>query len=468
MSVRRKTIRYRKLLAATLVAGIGLTGAACSDNGTGGTGGGGDVNASAPLDPKTKVTITIDCMPPATKKPELKEWNEDVAAFHRSYPNVTVEGRSTTGQCEDPAAFAAQLKGGTEPDVFYTYFTDLPQVLDAGQAADITPYVTARTVPTLGDIDPTVLNVLKDGGKLYALPTSDYTMGVLINRRLFQQAGLNPDQPPTTWAEVRADARAIAKLGNGIAGYGEYSAGNNGGWHFTAEMYGLGGNVVNSTGTKADVDNATGRQILQTLHEMRWTDDSMGQTQLLKWGDLQKEMVAGKLGMFLAAPDDITYMVETLGGHYEDYGMGPMPGGHATLFGGNDYMFKKTDSPDQIKAGIAWLNFKTLTMGKGQFDYARTKADGLPVGLPQPEFYTGATKRQDDRLKAASATMPVANFRPFVDHPVPGRAEPPNAQQIYKVLDNAMSGVLTDRNANADSLLSTAQSQIDQILANGQ
>ncbi|WP_269856791.1 ABC transporter substrate-binding protein [Streptomyces sp. RPT161] len=468
MSVRRKTIRYRKLLAATLVAGIGLTGAACSDNGTGGTGGGGDANASAPLDPKTKVTITIDCMPPATKKPELKEWNEDVAAFHRSYPNVTVEGRSTTGQCEDPAAFAAQLKGGTEPDVFYTYFTDLPQVLDAGQAADVTPYVTARTVPTLGDIDPTVLNALKDGGKLYALPTSDYTMGVLINRRLFQQAGLNPDQPPTTWAEVRADARAIAKLGNGIAGYGEYSAGNNGGWHFTAEMYGLGGNVVNSTGTKADVDNAAGRQILQTLHEMRWTDDSMGQTQLLKWGDLQKEMVAGKLGMFLAAPDDITYMVETLGGHYEDYGMGPMPGGHATLFGGNDYMFKKTDSPDQIKAGIAWLNFKTLTMGKGQFDYARTKADGLPVGLPQPEFYTGATKRQDDRLKAASATMPVDNFRPFVDHPVPGRAEPPNAQQIYKVLDNAMSGVLTDRNANADSLLSTAQSQIDQILANGQ
>ncbi len=464
-----KRIRYRGLMAAALVAGIGLTGAACgSDSSTDSGGGGGDANASAPLDPGTKVTISIDCMPPATKKPELKEWNEDVAAFHKIYPNVTIQGKSTTGQCEDPATFAAQLKGGTEPDLFYTYFTDLQQVLDAGQAADITPYVTAKSVPTLADIEPDVMNVLKDSGKLYGLPTSNYTMGMLINRKLFRQAGLDPDKPPTTWAQVRTDAKAIAELGGGISGYGDYSAGNNGGWHFTAEMYGLGGTVTDTDGTKAGFDNAMGRQILQNLHDMRWTDGSMGQTQLLKWGDLQKQMVSGKLGMFLAAPDDITYMVETLGGHYQDYGMGPIPGGRATLFGGNDYMFKKSDTPDQIKAGIAWLDFKTLTMGKGQFQYARSKADGLPVGLPQPEFYTGVTKTSDDKAKAADATMPVANFKAFVDNPVPGKAEPPNAQEIYKVLDNAMSGVLTNRDADVGKLLSTAASQVDQVLANSQ
>ncbi|PWI44869.1 extracellular solute-binding protein [Streptomyces sp. ICBB 8177] len=461
--------RSRALVAAVVVAGLGLTGVACS-GGSGGASGSGaaPADASAPLDPKTKVTITIDCMPPATKKPELKEWNEDVAAFHKLYPNVTVDGKSTTGQCEDPATFAAQLKGGTEPDVFYSYFTDLPQVLDAGQAADITPYVNRRTVPTLDDIAPDVLDVEKDSGKLYGLPASDYTMGILINRKLFKEAGLDPDKPPATWEQVRADAKAIAALGHGIAGYGDYSAGNNGGWHFTAEMDGLGASVVNAAGTKATFDDAQGRQILDTLHAMRWDDDSMGQTQLLKWGDLQKQMVAGKLGMFIAAPDDITYMVETLGGHYEDYGMGPMPGGKGTLLGGDAYLFKKSDTPDQIKAGIAWLDFKFLKEGQGQFDYARTKADGLPVGLPQPEFYTGATKATDDRLKAASATMPVANFAAFTAHPLPGRAEPPNAQEIYKVLDNAMSGVLTDRSANVDKLLSTAAAQVDEVLANSQ
>ncbi len=136
--------------------------------------------------------------------------------------------------------------------------------------------------------------------------------------------------------------------------------------------------------------------------------------------------------------------------------MGPMPGGKGTLLGGNDYMFNKSDTPDQIKAGIAWLDFKYLTPGKGQFDYARTKADSLPVGLPEPEFFTGASKTTDDGLKSASATMPVANFQAFVDDPLAGHAEPPNAQEIYKVLDNAMSGVLTNRNADLDKLLSTA------------
>jgi hypothetical protein len=178
------------------------------------------------------------------------------------------------------------------------------------------------------------------------------------------------------------------------------------------------------------------------------------------------QMAADKLGMYVGAPDDITYMVQTLKGHYEDYGMGPMPGGRAALLGGDDYMFKKGSTPDQIKSGIAWINFKYLTMGKGQFDYARSKADGLPVGLPEPFFFQGATMEQDNRLKAASATVPVANYAPYLATQVPGRTEPANAQQIYKVLDNPVSAVLTDRNADVGRLLSDAESQVNQVLAN--
>ncbi|GGT56783.1 hypothetical protein GCM10010271_70700 [Streptomyces kurssanovii] len=174
-----------------------------------------------------------------------------VAAFNKTYPNITIQGRSTPGQCLEPPRFTAMLKAKSQPDVFYTYFTDLPQVLDNDGAADITAYVTDKTVPLLGDIDPDVLNSLKHEGNLYGLPTSNYTMGLLINRKLFQQAGLDPDNPPRTWAEVRTAAKKIAGLGKGIAGFGEYSAGNTGGWHFTAQMYSLGGEIVDASGKKA-------------------------------------------------------------------------------------------------------------------------------------------------------------------------------------------------------------------------
>ncbi|MER6977009.1 extracellular solute-binding protein [Streptomyces carpinensis] len=463
--------RTRRASAVALVSALTLTalaacGTSASNNGSGGSEGGGSSDPAAPLDPKTKVTLTIDCMPPTAKAAELREWKEDVAEFNKKYPNVTIEGRSTPGQCEEPARFTAMLKAHSQPDVFYTYFTDLPQVLDNSGAADITAYVNDKSVPLLKDIDPNVLGSLKQGGKLYGLPTSNYTMGLLINRKLFKQAGLDPDNPPRTWEEVRAAAKKIAGLGNGIAGYGEYSAANTGGWHFTAQMYSRGGDVVDPSGKKAAFDNDMGRQVLQNLHAMRWEDDSMGKTQLLKWGDLQKQIATDKLGMFLAAPDDIAYMVQQLGAKYENFGMGPIPGEKSTLAGGNNYMIKNGISSDKIKAAIAWLNFKNLTVGKGQFDWARTKADKLPVGVPQPNFWLGESKKEDDAARRTNATMPVENFKTFMDNPVPGKAEPPKAQEIYKVLDNVMSGVLTDKNADIDKLLSTAEAQVDQVLAN--
>ncbi|MEU5252045.1 extracellular solute-binding protein [Streptomyces longwoodensis] len=462
--------RTRRTGAVVVVSALALSAlAACgtsSSSGDSGNSGSGSSDPAAPLDPKTKVTITIDCMPPAAKAAELKEWKEDVAAFNKTWPNVTIEGRSTPGQCLEPPRFTAMLKAKSQPDVFYTYFTDLPQVLDNDGAEDITAYVTDKTVPALKDIDPNVLGSLKQDGKLYGLPTSNYTMGLLINRKLFRQAGLDPDNPPRTWEDVRAAAKKIAGLGKGIAGYGDYSAANTGGWHFTAAVYSLGGDVVDSSGKKAAFNDAIGKQVAQNLHAMRWEDDSMGKTQLLKWGDLQKQIATDKLGMFLAAPDDIAYMVQQLGATYENFGMGPIPGGKNTLAGGNNYMIKKGISGDKVKAAIAWLNYKNLTVGKGQFDWARTKADKLPVGVPQPNFWLGESKKQDDAARTANATMPVANFKTFMDNPVAGKAEPPKAQEIYKVLDNVMSGVLTDKDADIDKLLSTAESQVNQVLAN--
>jgi len=448
-----------------LATGLALTLAACSSTaGPSGDATGKAADAAAPLDPGAKVAISIDCQPPASKPAERKQWADDVAAFNKLYPNVTINAKDGF-PCEEPAAFTAQLKGRTQADVFYSYFTDLNQVLDADAAADITPYVNDKSIPALKDIDPSVLATLKSDGKLYGLPFSNYKMGLLYNRKLFKQAGLDPDKPPTTWEEVRAAAKRIAALGNGVNGYGDYSATNQGGWHYTAELYGLGGSMTTPDGKKAAFNTPEGRQVLQNLYDMRWTDNAMGATQGLKWPDLMTQMSTDKLGMYVGAPDDITYMVQTLKGNYDDYGMGPMPGGKQALLGGNDYFFKKGLTPDQIKAGIAWINFKFLTIGKGQFDYARNKTDGLPVGLPQPFFFTGASLEADNKAKAAAATVPVNNYAPYLAASVPGRTEPANAQQIYKVLDTAVSAVLTDRGANVEKLLADAETQVNQVLA---
>jgi ABC-type glycerol-3-phosphate transport system substrate-binding protein len=451
----------RKVAGITVVAALGLGAAACSSSpATSGSASSGG-----------HVTISVDCAPPASSPQQHKEWNEDVATFEKENPSITIDS-IYENPCEVPASFTAMLGAGTEPNVFYTYFTDKDQVLDAGQGADITPYVNTKTVPVLDDIVPSAMAAVTAGKTIYGLPTSNYTQGLIINRQLFTEAGLNPNDPPTTWAAVEKDAAAITKLGNGIYGYGDYSAGNNGGWHFSSELDAMGGHMINPAGTAASFDTPEGAAILQALHTMRFVDHSMSPTQQLEWGALQKQMAAGKLGMYIAAPDDIyNVIVPQDGGNINDYGMGPIPTATGTpagsLSGGNDYMFAKRDTPAQIEAGIKWLVFESLTPGQGvYFNFARQKADGVAVGFPEPQLFTGSTEAKYDKLLDASATINPSYYSTFANAHETPLGEPVDAQAVYKTLDPVMLSVLTNSNPNISQLLATATSQVNQILAN--
>ena len=192
MSSMYHRLRYRPVIAAAAVAGLALAAAACSSNSAAGdaaTGSGG------------KVTISIDCAPPAAQDPALhKEWLEDVAIFEKANPTITIDSVYNYPCDAVPATFTAMLRAGTETNLYYTYFTDLPQVLLAGQAANITSYVNSTTVPNLNDIAPSSMKAVTAGKTIYGLPTSNYTQGLIYNRQLFSEAGLNPNNPPTTWA----------------------------------------------------------------------------------------------------------------------------------------------------------------------------------------------------------------------------------------------------------------------------
>jgi len=473
-SRQRYGLRYRPIVAVAAVAGVIFGAAACTSSsstssasntsatGSASAGGGGS---------STPTTISIDCAPPASQQPQQhKEWLEDVAIFEKANPSITIDSVYNY-PCESPPTFTAMLRAGTETNLFYTYFTDLPQVLTAGQAADITPYVNSTTVPNLDSIVPSSLAAVTAGKTLYGLPTSNYTQGLIYNRKLFSEAGLNPNDPPTTWAEVETDATAIAKLGNGIEGWGDYSAGNNGGWHFSSYVDALGGSMVNATTAPptANFDNADGLAILEALHTLRFTDNAMSATQGLAWGTLQTQFAEGKLGMYIGAPDDIyNVIVPSDHGDLSDIGMGPLPSLTGTpagsLSGGNDYVFAKTDTPAQIEAGIKWIDFEDLTPGDGQFNFARQKADGFPVGFDEPDLFNGAVEAQVNQLRDASATINTSYYTAYVNANEPGDGEPLDAQAVYKSLDPTMLAVLTEKNANIPALLKAAAANVNDVL----
>jgi ABC-type glycerol-3-phosphate transport system substrate-binding protein len=304
------------------------------------------------------------------------------------------------------------------------------------------------------------------------LPTNNYTQGLIYNRKLFSEAGLNPNDPPTTWAQVETDAKAIAKLGHGIEGWGDYSAGNNGGWHFSSYMDALGGTTVNDNAVPpvAGFDNSDGQTILEALHTLRFTDNAMSKTQGLAWGALQEQFAEGKLGMYIAAPDDIyNVIVPTDKGNLNDIGMGPLPSVSGTpagsLGGGNAYVFAKYDTPAQIKAGIKFIDFEDLTPGQGgTFNYAREKADGLPVGFNEPVLFDGKTEAQIQALRDKYSTINQSYYKAYVDANEASDGEPFDAQAVYKTLDPMMLAVLTEPNVNIPALLKTYKTDVNELL----
>ena len=444
--------RLRTAVGLLLVAGVAVSAAGCGDDEDGPSADG-------------RITITVNGLPPATEEANHKRFLDNVAEFERLNPDIKIDARE--GKM-DPQTFAAKLAGGQLEDVFYVYFTDPANLIAKRQVADITPYI--KEFPVIEQIKPEVRRVFSDAdGKLYGIPTKNYSLGLLYSRPLFTRAGLDPDNPPKTWEEVRVAAKKIADLGDGIVGYGEYSKSNTGGWHFTAELYSLGGDVaVNEGGTwKAAFNNELGRQVLEQLKQMRWTDDSMGSRQSLEWADLLQMMGAGKLGMYVATADNIPAIVNQYKGNFADYGLGPIPGGKATLGGGEGYMFNAKASPEKIRAGLKWLTFWLASPDRFEEENKWAAEQNLPVGLPEPQIFTGEAAAKQAAADKKYANVPQANYAPFVAamDSIPVKLEPPNAQQIYAVLDVAMLKVLTDRNADPAQLLADAEKQVNQILA---
>src|SRR5260370_7224604 len=124
-----------RMTAVAAVAALGLGAAACSSNSAPNSSGGG------------KVTISINCAPTQANNPvQHKEWVEDVALFEKANPNITVKSVYNY-PCEVPATFTAMLRAGTEPDIFYTYFTDLRPALPSAQPPTIPPTPNRPTLP---------------------------------------------------------------------------------------------------------------------------------------------------------------------------------------------------------------------------------------------------------------------------------------------------------------------------------
>ncbi len=446
---------------ATAVAVAGLV-AACA-------------TAAAIGSPTKSVTISVASLIPGSTQAAVDQFNAQVKEFENANPTIKVN--AVEYQWTAPT-FAAKLAAGTLPTVFEVPFTDARTLGDNGQLADLTSYV--KKLPYFSKYNPAVLAEGTDAkGQIIALPKGAYAQALHYNRALFKAAGLDPNKPPTTWTQLRADAKQIAQK-TGKAGYVEMAKDDNtAGWILTTVVYSLGGRMEVGTGTnaKATLDNPKTIQALNLLKAMRWTDNSMGSNFNYSWGDINQAFAAGTIGMYISGSDVYTNLVQASNINPGIYGLGTIPlakSKNAGVLGGGTLVGVRPDANAAAKAAaVKWIDFfyESPLVSKSQaIRNAQTLvANKQPVGVPALPLFN---KQQYDLANTwikPYINVPLTQMKPFLtgifgETLVP---EPEAAtQSVYHSLDAVVEAVLTNKNTNVVQMLqqanSTAQAAIQQ------
>lgn len=451
----RKAIRRTLApITALALAGVALVGCSSSGSDAGG-----------------KVTITVANEPTSDQTAALKVYKQQLASFEKANPNITVKPSTTTYNAQ---TFQALVASGKMPDVFFVPFTDIQSLIARGQVADITDEFKAD--PQASKVNPTVEKVAQANGKTYGAAVGAYSMALIYNRSLFTKTGLDPDKPPTTWDEVRADAKAITDK-TGKQGYMTMTTNNTGGWSLTTMSYAFGHTIESKDGKKATVDNPATKKALEMYQQMRWQDNSFGSNFLLNQDDVFKQMAAGNVGMLVNGSDAYSTTVVTDGMSKDDFGLAPLPqasDGLGTLGGGTIAIFNPKATKEQISAGLKfvdWIYYHQYFDKNTAVTTAKaTVADGGAVGAPGLQLFDDSTNSRYLSWVKDEINVPRQNYKAYFDSSttLPLVPEPmTQAQQVYSILDNTVQAVLTNRGTDIDSLLQSAQTQVQSAVNGG-
>ena len=125
--------------------------------------------------------------------------------YEALHPNIQITQTPVTND----AKILTAITGGTPPDI-----------VDLGTSAALGAWASEGAVQPLGPLIsashlnlnqyvPSGLKAVTVNGQLYALPFENFDVGLLYNKALFKAAGLNPNDPPTTIAQLNADAKKL-------------------------------------------------------------------------------------------------------------------------------------------------------------------------------------------------------------------------------------------------------------------
>lgn len=264
---------------------------------------------------------------------DLKIRDEINKAFEANHPGVKIKQEVLPAGTNYFEKLQTLIAAGNVPDVFDMWEGFVQPYAEAGHLLELDPFLEASGVGK-DQFEPRILELNSWNGKLYSFPIEyiPYPAALFYNKKLFQEAGLQPPDSTWNWNTVRDAALKLTKRsGDRVEQWGilfDYNFYPT----WLSFIWANGGDFFTPDQTKCAVTDPPATQALQFWADLVTKDQVAPPPAILQgFNGAANGFKSGKVAMYLGAGWEAPEFDATRG---LDYGIVPVPmslnGGRAT------------------------------------------------------------------------------------------------------------------------------------------
>ena len=370
--------------------------------------------------------------------------------FTEKHPNITVKPVYTGSYADTTTKIQAGIQAQQPPDVAVMLSTELFSMLDTNAILPLDDFIAKESGDVLQDFYPAFLANSQVEGKTYSIPFQRSTIVLYYNKDVFKEAGLDPEQPPKTWADLVEVAAKVKKAGrHGIEVPGSGFA------YWMFQQFALQNmsdpkqNLMTQDGKKVFFDTPENIEALQFWQDLSLKHKVMPDG-VIEWATVPTDFLEQRTAMMIHTTGNLTNIKNSA---KFDFGVAFLPMSKqygSPTGGGNLYIFKDIDPKKQA---AAWEFIKFMTEPE---QAAQWSIDTGYVAVRKSAYET-------DGMKTYAANFPQSVVaRDQLEHAY-AELSTHNNGKVSKALTDQVQAVLTGT-TDAATALKKAQEEAERAL----
>ncbi|MGG5889358.1 ABC transporter substrate-binding protein [Falsiroseomonas sp. HC035] len=340
------------------------------------------------------------------------------------------------------------IRGGSGPHFSVLLAAELHSLRDMDILAPVEEVDASPGVQDwLGGFFPAFMANSRADQKTWSVPFQRSTSVYFYNKDLFQAAGLNPEAPPRTWAQLVEAGRALTK--DGRWGVKLSNSSGNGQWTFGALANQVGHKLMNDAGTEVYFTDPRAVEAANFWRDLAFTHriTPQGQTD---WAVLAPDFLNQTAAMIYSTTGNLTNMRTNARFNFGVAGLPGKEGPRTVVGGGNLYIFKNA-SPAERAAALRFI--RHVTAPEMAADWCiRTGY----LAVREDAWQTEALRKHTEQVPAALVAkeqIPVAT----------GELSTYENQRVYKALNDNLQALLAG-SKTAQQAMADTQAEATRVL----